>query len=141
MGPEDPDPVAPSDLWLSASVGRDPIPVLNMLVGAVLGFLSGLGVGGGSLLLLWLTLVAGVDQSTARVMNLMFFIPCALVATAFRWKRSKADWRLALPAVAGGLLGALLGNSLGPTLDKALLKKAFGILFLLTGIRELRWKP
>jgi len=111
--------------------------MVKLLVGAVLGFLSGLGVGGGSLLLLWLTLVMGVDQPTARVMNLLFFLPCALVATAFRWKQSKPNWQLTLPSVGAALLGALLGNWLGPILDMDILKKALGVLFLLTGIREL----
>lgn len=114
--------------------------MLNIVIGTILGFLSGLGVGGGSLLLLWLTLVAGVPQETARLMNLQFFIPCALVATAFRWKQSRSDWRLILPAVAAGLLGSLFGNFIGPNLDTGLLKKAFGVLFLVTGIRELRYK-
>lgn len=115
--------------------------MVNIVVGVVLGFLSGLGVGGGSLLLLWLTLVAGVPQDAARVMNLMFFLPCALIATLFRWKQSKPDWHLTLPAVGAGLLGSLLGNYLGPNLDTDLLKKAFGVLFLVTGFRELRYKP
>lgn len=114
--------------------------MLNALVGGALGFLSGLGVGGGSLLLMWLTLVMGVEQTTARMMNLMFFLPCAIIATLFRWKQSKADWHLALPAIAAGLAGALLGNWLGPMLDAGSLKKAFGILFLITGIRELRYR-
>ena len=43
--------------------------MVKFLVGAALGFLSGLGVGGGSLLLLWLTLVVGEPQETARVMR------------------------------------------------------------------------
>lgn len=115
--------------------------MVAFLVGGVLGFLSGLGVGGGSLLLLWLTLVAGMPQSDARVMNLMFFLPCALIATVFRWKQSKPDWRLALPAMAAGLAGALIGNLLGPELDRELLKKALGVLFLITGIRELLYRP
>ena len=115
--------------------------MVAFLVGAVLGFLSGLGVGGGSLLLLWLTLIVGEPQATARVMNLMFFVPCALIATIFRWKQSKSDWHLALPAIRAGLLGALLGNWLGPRLDTEFLKKAFGILFILCGIRELRYRP
>ena len=114
--------------------------MVDFLVGAVLGFLSGLGVGGGSLLLLWLTVIAGEPQATARVMNLMFFVPCALIATLFRWKQSKADWGLVLPAISAGLLGALAGNWLGPRLDTELLKKAFGVLFILCGIRELRYR-
>ena len=115
--------------------------MVNFLVGAVLGFLSGLGVGGGSLLLLWMTLVLGADPDLARVMNLMFFLPCAIVATAFRWKQSKPDWSLILPAVGAGLAGALLGNLIAPGIDKNLLKKAFGILFLLAGIREITYRP
>ena len=115
--------------------------MVNALVGAALGFLSGLGVGGGSLLLLWLTLVADAPQAQARILNLMFFIPCALIATVFRRKQSKPDWHLALPAIAAGLLGALCGNFLGPMLNTALLKKAFGVLFIICGIRELRYKP
>lgn len=114
---------------------------LPVIIGAVLGFLSGLGVGGGSLLLLWLTLVLGADQGHARLMNLMFFIPCALIATLFRWKQSKPDWRLALPAICAGLAGSVIGNMTGQSLDVALLKKAFGVLFILCGIRELFYKP
>ena len=114
--------------------------MVAFLVGGVLGFLSGLGVGGGSLLLLWLTLVVGLPQETARVMNLMFFVPCALIATLLRWKQSRPDWPTALSAIAAGLIGALAGNFLGPRLDAHLLKKAFGVLFLITGIRELRYQ-
>ena len=115
--------------------------MVAIFVGAVLGFLSGLGVGGGSLLLLWLTLVMGEPQETARVMNLMFFLPCAFIATLYRWKQSKLPLPIALPAVLGGVLGAALGCLLGPQINAELLKKAFGILFILTAIRELRWKP
>lgn len=115
--------------------------MLKALVGAALGFLSGLGVGGGSLLLLWLTLVAGLPQNEARVMNLMFFLPCALVATLFRWRTAKMDKRLLLPAIGAGLAGALLGNIIGPGLNQEILRKAFGVMFLLCGIRELRYRP
>lgn len=112
--------------------------MLNVLIGAALGFLSGLGVGGGSLLLLWLTLVAGMEQSTARLINLMFFLPCALVATLFRWKSAKPDWKSVLSAIAAALLGAYLGVYLGRILRPELLKKLFGVLFLVTGFREIR---
>ena len=114
--------------------------MVNFLVGTALGFLSGLGVGGGSLLLLWLTLVLGADPTQARVMNLMFFLPSALIATAFRWRQSKPDWHHILPAAGAGLLGAVIGNLLSPILPHDLLRKAFGVLFLLSGIRELCWR-
>ena len=115
--------------------------MVNFFVGAVLGFLSGLGVGGGSLLLLWMTLVLGADPGQARVMNLMFFLPCALIATAFRWRQSKPDWSHILPAAGSGLLGALLGNLIAPGIDQELLRMAFGVLFMLAGIREITFRP
>lgn len=53
-------------------------------VAAILGFLAGLGVGGGSLLVLWLTLAVGMEHPQARIINLMFFIPSAVIASLFR---------------------------------------------------------
>ena len=53
---------------------------LKLLVGTVLGFLTGLGVGGGSLLILWLNIALGMEQSVARGINLLFFLPSALIA-------------------------------------------------------------
>ena len=79
----------------------------TLLISTLLGFLSGLGTGGGSLLILWLTLVQGMEPEMARSINLMFFLPCALIATIFRWKQSKPNWKLILPAAAAGILGAV----------------------------------
>ena len=59
------------------------LPV-SLLVGTVLGFLSGLGIGGGSLLILWLTMVLDMEQSAARFVNLLFFLPSASVSCYFR---------------------------------------------------------
>ena len=112
-----------------------------VVVGILLGFLAGLGIGGGSLLLVWLTLVLGMDQATARAINLLFFLPAAAVACCFRWKQGSLDWKTVVPAIVCGSLGAVLGTWLGHRLDTAVLKKGFGILLLATGIRELLWKP
>lgn len=111
------------------------------LVGVLLGVLSGLGVGGGSLLLLWLTVVLDTQQEQARLMNLMFFIPCALTASIFHFKQKKLKPSLTGIAVATGLIGALFGSLWRQNLDLDMLRKAFGVLFILCGIRELRYRP
>ena len=113
---------------------------VSVLAGTVLGFLSGLGVGGGSLLMLWLTLVVGMDQSQARLMNLMFFLPCAMLASLFRFKKAKPQLRLSLYAMGAALLGAVIGNILNGQMELTLLRKAFGVLFLICGIREVRYR-
>lgn len=114
---------------------------MKILIGTVLGFLSGLGIGGGSLLILWLTLVMGVDQATARGINLLFFLPPATIAACFRWKQGVLDFRKLFPAMIAGAAGAAMFSVLGGSLDVTLLKRAFGILLLTTGLREVLYKP
>jgi uncharacterized membrane protein YfcA len=112
-----------------------------ILIGTILGFLSGLGTGGGSLLILWLTLGLGMAQDNARVINLMFFIPSALVACIFRWKQGHLEIKKILPAIVAGSISAALFSILGNRMDTSLLRKLFGTLLLFTGIRELFYRP
>ena len=109
-------------------------------VATVLGILSGLGVGGGSLLLLWLTLIIGTDQETARMINLLFFLPSAVVSCYFRWKQGTLCIKQILPAAAFGCIGAILGTMTSGILPLDSLKKLFGLLLIGTGIRELLYK-
>ena len=118
----------------------DSIPV-TIIIGSILGLLSGLGVGGGSLLMLWLTLVLGMEHNVARSINLLFFIPSAVIASFFRWKQGKLDFKKVLPAIICGCISAAIFSILSKKIDISLLKKTFGILLLLTGIRELLYRP
>lgn len=113
----------------------------SIIIGTVLGFLSGLGVGGGSLLILWLTLVLGMDHSAARTLNLLFFIPSALIASLFRWKQGALDLKKIFPAIIGGCASAACFSVLSKYIDISLIKKLFGALLIFTGIRELFYKP
>ena len=112
-----------------------------LAAGSMLGFLAGLGVGGGSLLILWLTLVLGMEHSEARIINLLFFIPAAIVACLFRWKQGKLDLNKILPAIVAGIVSAGFFAWLSRHIDVALIKKLFGALLLLTGVRELFYRP
>lgn len=112
-----------------------------LLIGSILGFLSGLGVGGGSLLILWLTLAIGTEHEVARRINLLFFIPSALVASLFRWKQGTLDLKHLIPAILFGCVSAACFSWFGRVMDTELLKKLFGILLLLTGLREMFYRP
>lgn len=112
----------------------------SVFLGGVFGFLAGIGVGGGSLLVLWLTVVLGTDPETARSINLLFFIPSALIACFFRWKQNVLKWKAVLPAIAAGCLSAALFSWLGTGMDTGLLKKLFGGLLIITGLRELFYR-
>ena len=115
-------------------------PVI-ILVGTLLGFLSGLGIGGGSLLIIWLTVILGMDHTSARSINLLFFLPSALIACIFRWKQGAIRWKKILPAMVSGCIAAALFSWLGGMFQIELLKKLFGVLLILTGLRELFYRP
>jgi len=110
-------------------------------VAVVLGFLAGLGVGGGSLLMLWLTVIVGMEYPQARVINLLFFLPSALIATLFHHKQGTVKIKKVLPAIVLGCVSAALFSFIGSRINTELLKKCFGGLLLLTGLRELFYRP
>lgn len=111
-----------------------------LILSTVLGFLAGIGVGGGSLLMLWLTIVLELPQTAARGINLLFFIPSALIACLFRWKQGVLEIRCILPAILAGCISALLFSWIGTGMDISLLKKLFGGLLIITGFREIFYK-
>lgn len=114
------------------------VPV-TIVVGTALGFLSGLGVGGGSILILWLTLVQKVPSETARLVNLLFFLPAALISILFRWKQQCISPKKVIPAMLSGCLTALLFSNLAVQWDTGWMKKLFGLLLLVIGVQELRY--
>jgi uncharacterized membrane protein YfcA len=116
-------------------------PLLTIPVGLILGFLAGLGVGGGSLLILWLTIIAELPHTEARAINLMFFLAAAGSVSVFRWKKGTLDFKSILPAIVAGCVAAGLCSWLGAKIDQQILKKVFGGLLLFTGIRELFYRP
>ena len=113
------------------------MPVMTLLAGTVLGTLSALGIGGGSLLILWLTLVLGWDPDRARNVNLLFFLPAAICSTWIRRKEGSVSLRQLLPAILSGCLGAWGTTCLRQVLDPEALRIPFGGLLLVVGVREI----
>ena len=109
-------------------------------VSTILGFLAGLGVGGGSLLILWLTLVLDMSHQQASILNLLFFLPAAIITSLFRKKQGKLPLKRIWPGILAGSLAALGASILSGWLDMNLIKKLFGILLLLTGCKELFYR-
>ena len=117
----------------------DSLPIV-IIVGTVLGFLSGLGIGGGSMLILWLTMVLNTDPYTARGINLLFFIPSALIACLFRLKQGNLPIKRILPAILTGCSAAAVFSWISTLLDVEILKKLFGFVLVAAGLRELFYR-
>lgn len=117
----------------------DSVPVA-ILVGIVLGFLSGLGIGGGSLLMVWLNAVLSWSIQDARAVNLLFFLPSAFIACIIRYKTGILNWKAVLPAIISGCLFAVAGNAVSNWVNTITLQKLFGVLLILAGIKEIFYR-
>lgn len=108
--------------------------IIPFLCGLGASVVSAWGVGGGTLLLLVMTLFLGVDQRTAQGINLLFFLPTAasaLVCHARGGYLDKPTLKAAVPAaVAAALIGAWVSNAV----DVEVLRKPFGVYLLLSGV-------
>ena len=110
---------------------------IAVLAGAATGVLSGFGVGGGTLLLIYMTAFAGVGQHLAQGINLLYFLPTAATALPSHIKNGKKKKKTALPAILAGLVGTGLAAWAATALDVGLLRRFFGAYLLYIGLREL----
>ena len=85
------------------------------------GILASMGLGGGMILILYMTLIAGMEQLTAQGVNLLFFIPIAAAALIIHTKNKLVKWKKIVPAIicAGRLCRKMDGQLPEPTLPKA----------------------
>ncbi len=112
-----------------------------MLIASIIGFLAGfigaLGLGGGGVLVMFLTVFMGVGQLNAQGTNLLFFIPVGLFALIFHCRKKLVMWKIAVPAILCGLAGAAIGCFFANFLGAELMRKIFGSMLLALGFWEL----
>lgn len=112
----------------------------NILISSVFGFFSGMlgamGLGGGGVLILCLTVFDNIEQLKAQGINLLFFIPISFVAIIFYIKKNLILWKIIMPCVLIGIPCALLGSYVSQFLDKGLLSKIFALLLLIIGVMQ-----
>lgn len=108
------------------------------LVSAAAGVLSGWGVGGGTLLLLVLTLFLDVEHRTAQAVNMLFFLPAAALSLFFHRKNGRIDRTIWMCTALPGAVAALVAALAALTMDVSLLRKPFGLFLLWSGLSALR---
>ncbi|MBQ3216382.1 MAG: sulfite exporter TauE/SafE family protein [Oscillospiraceae bacterium] len=111
--------------------------VVALLAGLFCGVFSGLGIGGGTLLMVWMTAVVGIAQKTAQGINLLYFLPTAACALIFHIKNRLIRWRVVIPAAIIGCLIAAGAAFLANAMDTGLLRKLFGGFLILVGLWEI----
>lgn len=111
--------------------------LLAIAVGLLTGIISGFGIGGGSLLILYLTAFAAVDQYTAGGINLLYFLCCAPTALISHIRHKRVEWQAVLWCSLAGVVTSCLAAWVAGVMNTDLLRRLFGVLLLYIGWREL----
>ena len=111
--------------------------LLPLLIGFGTGILSAWGVGGGTLLLLCMTLFLGVDQATAQGINLLYFLPTAGMGLIWHRKNGLLEKDVLRQAIPLGTVAAIAAAWIATSVDTAVFRKPFGVYLLLTGVMTL----
>lgn len=114
--------------------------MLLLVIGFLAGIISGMGIGGGTILIPALVFLVGTKQQIAQSINLIVFIPSAITALIVHKKKHNIEKGLFLKLVVTGCIGALAGSLLAVNLGSDILKRVFGIFLFIVGVYEISSK-
>lgn len=111
--------------------------MLETLIGFISGIVSGTGMGGGTILILCLSIFLGINQKTAQATNLIFFIPTSIAAIYINMKQKNINIKLAKQIIFWGIIGTIIGALIAQKINVIVLKKMFGIFLAIIAIHEI----
>ena len=111
--------------------------MLHILVAFLIAALSGLGIGSGGLLVIYLTLVEGADQLIAQGINLLFFLFSSGASMVFHLKKRRLFGGVILIMSLAGLVGSAAGSLLATSLPSQVLRRLFGGMLTVSGLAVL----
>lgn len=107
---------------------------IDILAGILSAIIASMGLGGGGVYIMYLTLVKNTPQINAQGLNLLFFIPCAAVSLIIYIKNKMIKPKAAIPMALGGGVGAVIGNFLLPGIPQSTLKIIFSVFLIIMGV-------
>lgn len=108
-----------------------------LLAGLFSGVIASMGMGGGAVLLIYLSLFGALSQLTAQGINLIFFIPIGIFSIIIYAKNKEINFKKTLPIAIFGILGALAGMHLTTLIKPELLTKIFAAFLIFMGLKEI----
>ena len=111
--------------------------MLEIVTGTISGIISGIGMGGGTILIVLLVYALGINQHVAQASNLIFFIPTAIISVIINIKQKLLDLKTGIIMGVSGILGAIIGALISKNINDNLLKKIFGIFLAIIVIHEI----
>jgi len=116
-----------------------------VLAGFASGIVSGMGIGGGAILIPALTIFLGMEQQAAQKINLLYFLPTAAIALRTHSKSGNIEKKGLLRLTLYGLMGAGVGAFIAVQIDGNYLRKGFAMFLLCMATYEIvkgykKWK-
>ena len=111
--------------------------ITDIIAGLISGFVGSMGLGGGGILIIYLTLIRNIPQLKAQGINLIFFIPSAIIALIKHNKNKLIEWKISLSYIICGIIGITAGYFLINFLDETILRKLFSLVLITVGLKDL----
>lgn len=105
-----------------------------VLIGIIGGLIGGMGMGGGTLLIPLLTIFLNMTQHGAQAINLVAFIPMAVVALIIHIKNGLVEFDKVLWIIVMGIITCIVGSYIAKQISGDLLKRLFGGFLLILSI-------
>lgn len=108
----------------------------EIIIGIVAGIVGGMGMGGGTILILCLSMFSGIEQHVAQATNVIFFVPTAIAAISIFIKNKTINFKVGIPVFLWGLLGAFIGAMISSRMEVGILRKCFGAFLIIIAIYQ-----
>lgn len=103
----------------------------EVIIGIISGMVSGIGMGGGTVLILLLTIFMDTEQHIAQATNLVFFVPTSISAIIMNIREKNINLNIGIKVAIFGIIGAVVGSIISNRLEVNMLRKYFGFFLAL----------
>lgn len=107
---------------------------VDIIAGILFGILTGMGIGGGGLLVIYLTLIRDFSQIDAQGANLLFFTVAAAAAMTIHFKKRNIRIKTVLLMAAFGIIGSFAGANVTAVIPQEITRKLYGAMLIASGM-------
>ena len=111
--------------------------IVALLAGLFSGILGSMGLGGGGILIIYLSLFENISQLKSQGINLLFFIPIGILALIVYTVKKQIKWKVTVKIAIFGIIGCVIGILTADFLGGSITRKIFALLLIVMGISEI----
>ena len=109
----------------------------EIIIGMISGTVAALGMGGGTVLILLLSIFSEFNQHLIQGTNLIFFIPTSITAIYINIKNKRINYKKSGIIIFSGIIGAIIGSRFSFRFESSSLRKYFGVFLLFIAFFEI----